>query len=254
MQTYKKLLLAATVALTFASNILAAEPLKMGVQAAYPPFNSKDASGQVVGFDVDIGNALCAKMKVECEVVAADWDSIIPALNSSQFNFLISSMSITDERKQLVDFTAPYYSNKLQFIASKAVTLNIGKDTIRQDLNGKIIGAPRATLAAAWLQKNLADVATIKLYDTQAEANADLAAGHLDTVLADKFVSYEWLKSEIGKSYEFKGSPVLENDKIGIAVRKGDPLLEQLNSALKEIISDGTYKKINDKYFPFSIL
>jgi polar amino acid transport system substrate-binding protein len=163
-------------------------------------------------------------------------------------------MSITDERKQLVDFTAPYYSNKLQFIASKAVTLNIGKDTIRQDLNGKIIGAPRATLAAAWLQKNLADVATIKLYDTQAEANADLAAGHLDTVLADKFVSYEWLKSEIGKSYEFKGSPVLENDKIGIAVRKGDPLLEQLNSALKEIISDGTYKKINDKYFPFSIL
>ncbi|WP_397450962.1 transporter substrate-binding domain-containing protein [Pseudomonas sp. NA-150] len=254
MQTYKKLLFAAVVTLAFATNALAVEKLKMGVQAAYPPFNNKDASGQVVGFDVDIGNALCAKMKVECEVVAADWDNIIPALNSNQFNFLISSMSITEERKQLVDFTAPYYSNKLQFIASKAVTLNITKDTLQQNLSGKIIGAPRGTLAASWLQDKLADVATIKLYDTQADANTDLAAGHLDTVLADKFVSYEWLKSEVGKSYEFKGSPVLDNDKIGIAVRKGDPLLEQLNTALKEIIADGTYKKINDRYFPFSIL
>ncbi|MGV8921083.1 MAG: transporter substrate-binding domain-containing protein [Pseudomonas sp.] len=254
MQTYKKLLFAVVATLAFATHALAVEKLKMGVQAAYPPFNSKDASGQVVGFDVDIGNALCAKMKVECEVVAADWDAIIPALNSDQFNFLISSMSITDERKQVVDFTAPYYSNKLQFIASKAVELNVDKATFKQTLAGKNIGAPRGTLAAEWLQNNLGDVATIVLYDTQADANSNLAAGHLDAVLADKFVSYEWLKSEVGKSYEFKGTPVVDNDKIGIAVRKGDPLLERLNTALKEIISDGTYKKINDKYFPFSIL
>ncbi|MDY7562266.1 transporter substrate-binding domain-containing protein [Pseudomonas sp. 10B1] len=254
MQTYRKFVLTAIAALAFANGAVAADKMKIGVQAAYPPFNNKDASGQVVGFDVDIGNALCAKMKVECEVVTSDWDNIITALNADQFNFLVSSMSITEARKQVVDFTDPYYSNKLQFIGPKATELNIDKATLKDTLNGKTIGAPRGTLAATWLNDNLGVGAVIKLYDTQADAYADLSAGNLDAVLADKFVSYEWLKSEAGESYEFKGAPVIDNDKIGIAVRKGDPLKEQLNAALKDIINDGTYKKINDRYFPFSIL
>ncbi|NBA98393.1 ABC transporter substrate-binding protein [Pseudomonas sp. R5(2019)] len=249
MQTYKKLLLAAAAALVF-GNAMAADKLKMGIEAAYPPFNNKDASGQVVGFDVDVGNALCAKMKVECEIVTSDWDGIIPALNAKKFDFLISSMSITDERKQAVDFTDPYYSNKLQFIAPK----NVDFKTDKASLKGKIIGAQRATLAGTWMEDNLGSDVTIKLYDTQENAYLDLTSGRLDGILADKYVNYEWLKSDAGKAYEFKGDPVEESDKIGIAIRKNDPLREKLNAALKEIIADGTYKKINDKYFPFSIL
>nr|BFE92249.1 hypothetical protein GCM10020185_27850 [Pseudomonas brassicacearum subsp. brassicacearum] len=103
---------------------MAADKLKMGIEAAYPPFNNKDASGQVVGFDKDIGDALCAKMKVECEVVTSDWDGIIPALLAQKFDFLISSLSVNDERKQAVDFTDPYYSNKLQFIAPKKTSIS----------------------------------------------------------------------------------------------------------------------------------
>lgn len=122
MQTYKKFLMAAAASLVFSASAMAAEKLKMGIEAAYPPFNNKDASGQVVGFDKDIGDALCAKMKVECEVVTSDWDGIIPALNAKKFDFLVSSLSITEERKQAVDFTDPYYSNKLQFIAPKMST------------------------------------------------------------------------------------------------------------------------------------
>ena len=99
----------------------------------------------------------------------------------------------------------------------------------------------------------MADVVDIKLYDTQENAYLDLASGRVDGVLADKFVNWEWLKSETGKGFEFKGEPVFDNDKIAIAVRKNDPLREKLNTALKEIVADGTYKKINDKYFPFSI-
>jgi polar amino acid transport system substrate-binding protein len=76
----------------------------------------------------------------------------------------------------------------------------------------------------------------------------------VDALLGDKYASYEWLKSKEGESFEFKGEPLPGDDKIGIAVRKDDPLREKLNEALKEIIADGTYKKINDKYFPFSIL
>ena len=248
MQNYKKVFLAAAVTLAFSAGAMA-ETLKMGIEAAYPPFNNKDASGNVVGFDKEIGDALCAKMKVDCTVVTSDWDGIIPALNAKKFDFLISSMSITDERKQAVDFTDPYYSNKLQFIAKKDVDFKTDKDALK----GKVIGAQRATIAGTWLEDSMADSVEIKLYDTQENAYLDLTSGRVDGVLADKFVNWEWLKSDAGKGFEFKGDPVFDNDKIGIAVRKGDPLQGKLNEALKAIVADGTYKKINDKYFPFSI-
>ncbi|MBB4820239.1 polar amino acid transport system substrate-binding protein [Pseudomonas alcaligenes] len=249
MKNYKKILLAAAVTLAFGTSAVAADKLKIGTEGAYPPFNLIDASGQVGGFDVEIAQALCAKMKAECEVVTSDWDGIIPALNAKKFDFLAASMSITEERKQAVDFTDAYYTNKLQFIAPKDADFK----TDKASLKGKVIGAQRATIAGTWLEDNMADVVDIKLYDTQENAYLDLSSGRLDGVLADKFVNWEWLKSDAGKGFEFKGEPVFDNDKIAIAVRKGDPLREKLNAALKEIVADGTYKKINDKYFPFSI-
>jgi polar amino acid transport system substrate-binding protein len=188
-------------------------------------------------------------MQAECEVVTSDWDGIIPALNAKKFDFLVASMSITEERQQAVDFTAPFYTNKLQFIAPKSSDFKADKDSLK----GKVIGAQRATIAGTWLEDNLDGVVDIKLYDTQENAYLDLTSGRLDGVLADTFVNWEWLKSDAGKPFEFKGEPVFDNDKIGIAVRKNDPLRDKLNSALKAVVADGTYKQINDKYFPFSI-
>jgi polar amino acid transport system substrate-binding protein len=251
---YRKCLLVAVAALAFTTSAFAVDKLKMGVEGAYPPFNNKDASGQVVGFDVEIGNALCAKMKVECEVVINDWNSMIPSLIAGKFDFVMSSMSITPERSALVDFTTPYYSNKLQFVAPKTSDIKTDPASIKDSLRGKTIGTQNDTVSAAWLQQNLGEDVTVRLYDTQANAYADLAAGHLDAILADKYPSYEWLKGEAGASFEFKGDAVYDNDKIGIAVRLTDPLRARLNLALKEIIEDGSYKKINDKYFPFNIL
>ncbi|MDR6949458.1 polar amino acid transport system substrate-binding protein [Pseudomonas sp. 2957] len=249
MQNFKKVFLAAAVTLAFSAGAMA-ETLKMGIEAAYPPFNNKDASGQVVGFDKEIGDALCAKMKAECSVVTSDWDGIIPALNAKKFDFLISSLSITEDRKAAVDFTDPYYSNKLQFIAPKNVDFKTDKDSLK----GKTIGTQRATLAGTWLEDTYGDDIKVSLYDTQENAYLDLTSGRVDAILADKYANYDWLKTDAGKNYEFKGDPVVESDKIGIAVRKGDnELRNKLNAALKEIVADGTYKKINDKYFPFSI-
>ncbi len=140
MKNYKKILLAAAATLAFALDASAADKLRIGTEGAYPPFNGIDASGQAVGFDLDIGKALCAKMKTECEVVTSDWDGIIPALNAKKFDFIVASMSITDERKQAVDFTDPYYTNKLQFVAPKSVDFKTDKDSLK----GKVIGAQRA--------------------------------------------------------------------------------------------------------------
>ena len=250
MHSLKKILLTAAASLVLGTQAFAADKLRIGTEGAYPPFNLIDASGQVVGFDVDIAQALCAKMGAECSVVTSDWDGIIPALNAKKFDFLVASMSITEERQQAVDFTDPYYTNKLQFVAPKGVDFK----TDEASLKGKVIGAQRATIAGTWLEDNLDDVVDIKLYDTQENAYLDLASGRVDGILADTFVQWEWLKSDAGKDFEFKGDPVLDNDKIGIAVIQGEgELRERLNKALAEIVADGTYDKINDKYFPFSI-
>ncbi len=163
MQNYKKILLAAVATLAFGTQAMAADKLKIGTEGAYPPFNLIDASGKVGGFDVEIAQALCAKMGAECEVVTSDWDGIIPALNAKKFDFLAASMSITEERKQAVDFTDAYYTNKLQFIAPKSSDLKADKASLK----GKVIGAQRATIAGTWLEDNLADTVEIKLYDTQ---------------------------------------------------------------------------------------
>ncbi len=230
-----------------ASDANAADKLRIGIEGTYPSFNFVDSKGEPQGFDVEIAKALCAKIKANCTFVKQDWDGIIPALNKRKFDAIVASMSITDERKKAVDFTEHYYTNKLQFIGKKGVPL----DVTVAGLKGKTIGAQRATISGDWLEKNRPG-ADVKLYDTQENAYLDLDAGRLTAILADSFVNYEWLKSEAGKGFEFKDKPVFDGDLIGIALRKGDTALQtKLNKAIKYIVADGTYAKINGKYFPF---
>lgn len=226
-----------------------ADKIRIGTEGAYPPFNFVDAKGDLQGFDVDVAKALCDRMGAECTFVKQDWDGIIPALLGKKFDAIVASMSITDERKKAVDFTQRYYTNKLQFVGKKGKAF----DTSAASLKGKAIGAQRATISGEWLEKNRPG-ADIKLYDTQENAYLDLAAGRVDGVLADALVNYEWVKSDAGQGFEFKGEPVFDGDLIGIAIRKGDGALrDKLNKAIESIVADGTYAKINAKYFPFSI-
>ena len=227
---------------------VAGDKIRMGTEGAYPPFNQIDPSGKLTGFDVEIGDALCEQMKADCTWVTQDWDGIIPGLLAKKYDTIIASMSITDERKQAVDFTERYYSNSLRYVAKKGSGLDVTK------LKGKAVGAQRATIAGQYLEDNMADKVDIKLYDTQENAYIDLAAGRTDAILADMLVNYEWLQSDAGKGFEFVGDSFNRSDIIGIAIRKGsDDLRKKLNGAIKAIIADGTYAKINAKYFPFSI-
>lgn len=244
---------AAVLALTIPLGGAAAKDwttIRVGIEAAYPPFNGLNANKELVGFDVDIANALCAEMKVECTFVAQDWDGIIPALLAGKYDAIISSMSITDERKAVVDFTDRYYTNSLTFVGPKDTGIT---DVTPAGLAGKSLGAQSSTVSASYLEEHYKD-SDIKLYPTQDDAYLDLAAGRLDAVLADVGPTNLWLASEGGGCCAFIGEAVVKDDQIGIAVRKEDAdLKEKINKAIAAIVANGTYKTINEKYFPFSI-
>lgn len=253
-----KTIIAAVISLAFASGVAMAGEMKkvrIGTEGAYPPFNFLDSDGKLQGFDVDISKAICEKMKADCEFVAQDWDGIIPALLAKKYDAIIASMSITEERMKKVSFTDKYYNSKAQFIMKKGAGHS---DVSPAGMKGKIIGAQSSTTHSSYLEDVYKD-SEIKLYGTQDEANADLAAGRLDAILADSIVLYEWTtKADEGKCCEFVGEGINAEKWFGkgagIAVRKEDgELKDSLNKALAEIIADGTYKAINDKYFPFSI-
>ncbi len=250
MRIAKILLLSGLVAAgaMFASvGAKAQDAIKIATEGAYPPFNAKDASGALIGFDVEIAKALCAEMKADCEIVAQDWDGIIPGLVAKKYDAIVASMSITDERKEKVDFTDRYYSNYLRIVAKKG-----GGVSGAEDLKGKTVGAQRATVAAQWAEDNLGRGSTVKLYDTQTAAYSDLEAGRLNALVSDVYPAYDWLKDK--SDYEFVGENIDIDDKIGIAVRKGeDDLREKLNAALTTIRENGKYAEINEKYFPFDI-
>lgn len=228
----------------------AGEKLRIASEGFFPPFNSLDANGKLVGFDIDIGFALCKRMGVECEFVKQDWDNLIPGLIEKKYDAILASMSITAEREKLVSFTVPYYSNMLTFMGRKNAGLKISDDA----LVGKSIGTQQGTVAAEYLQEHFNSIANIKFFETQDAALADLSTGKLDLVLGDNLPSYDWLQTDSGKDYEFVGEFIDIDDRIGIAVRKEDnELREKLNQALIAILEDGTYQAINEKYFPFSI-
>ena len=228
---------------------MAGDKIRIATEGAWAPFNYVDEKGNLAGFDVDIANALCAEMKADCTVVAQDWDGMIPALKVRKFDAIVASMSITEERLKQVDFTNHYYSGGLRFMGAKGK----GLETTKAGLKGKVIGAQRSTFGGQYLEDNLGDVVKVKLYDTQEAVYLDLIAGRLDGAISDELPTYDWLKSDQGKSFEYKGEAFAKNDKIGIAIRKNDALKEKFNKALQAIIDNGTYEKINAKYFPFSI-
>jgi lysine-arginine-ornithine-binding protein len=228
--------------------------VKIGTEGAYPPFNSIAADGQLVGFDIDIAKALCAAANFECEFVVQDWDGIIPGLIAKKYDAIIASMSITDQRKEVVDFTDKYYATPAKFVAAKGA----GFDISPEGLAGMAVGVQRATVSENFARGAFPEV-DVRAYATQDEANADLVSGRLDLVLADAVVLLEgFLNTDAGKDFAFVGpdyfDPKYFGEGIGIAIRKGeDDLRTAFNQAIDKIRADGTYRAINQKYFDFDV-
>lgn len=254
------ILLAALLLAAFAAHVCAKDwkTVKIATEGAYPPFNYLDENGKPQGFDLDIAWALCKEMGVECEIVIQDWDGLIPGLLAKKYDAIIASMSITEERKQVVDFSKKYYMTPARFVAKKGSGYEISKD----GLKGKVIGVQRGVVAANFLQDNYADVAEIRTYATQEEADMDLIAGRLDLVMADAVVLQGGLLENPdvpeGKNFEFVGpgftDPKWFGEGIGVAVRKQDSdLRDMFTKAIKAIRDNGKYQEINAKYFDFDV-
>lgn len=256
MRLTKRLALAATVSVLSALSgaTLAAEKVVIGTEGAYPPFNTLQADGSLTGFDIDIAKALCEEMKVECTFVTQDWDGIIPALQAKKFDAIIASMSITDERKEKVDFTDKYYNTPPAIAVPKDSPL---KDASEASLEGKVLGAQGSTTHSNYAEAHMKS-AEIKLYPTSEEYKLDLVNGRVDGVVDDVVVLSEWLKTEDGACCKILTplpvDPVINGQGAGIAIRKGeDALREKFNVAIKAIRENGKYKEINDKYFAFDV-
>lgn len=231
------------------------ERVRIGTEGDYPPFNFVDRDGNLQGFDIDIAKALCDEMEVECEFIMQDWDGIIPGLLARKYDAIIASMSITEERRQRVDFTDKYYLTPARFVARKGAGIEISEE----GLKGRNVGVQRATIHENFLRDNFGDTVSIRSYATQDEANLDLVSGRVDLVIADSVVLLGgFLETDAGKDFEFIGPEFTDEEwfgeGIGIAVRKEDGTLrEMFNAAIQGIREKGVYQEINARYFDFDV-
>ena len=244
----------------------------IGMEGAYEPYKLTDPSGKIIGFEPDVAMDVCARMKVECKIIAQDWDGMIPGLNAGKFDVIMDGMSITEERKKSIDFTIPYSATPAAFVTAKASTLaklpdngkviNLTKDKAAGDaamkmlkaaLKGKTIGVQVSTTHATFLSDNFKDVATIKEYKTTDERDLDLKSGRIDAELDDQPSLVSVLEKPDAKDYTFFGPQFVGGGfgvGAGMGIRKSDAdLTAKFNVALKAAFADGSMHKYSMKWF-----
>lgn len=233
---------AALLALTVGAE---AQTVRLGTEGAYPPYNYVDEAGKLGGFDIDVGNEICRRATLTCEWVINEWDTIIPNLLAGNYDAIVAGMSITDERKQTIDFTQDYFpSDPSTFIAAVGKGLNLETPT------GLKLGAQGATIQAMWLEANAKANNTILSYDTPDQALADLNAGNLDAILADKSYLAEAAAGS-GGVLELAGPEIVIGNGVGIGMRKADAdLRKKFDDALTAMKADGTLDALITLYFP----
>nr|WP_321444913.1 transporter substrate-binding domain-containing protein [uncultured Cohaesibacter sp.] len=254
MKITKTILAAASLLAAATLSAQADEPIRIGIDGAYPPFNQLTSDGKLVGFDVDITNAICAEMKVECKFVMQDWDGMIPAVMAGKIDAIVASMSITEDRLKKVDFSEKYYNTPAAIAVLKDSKL---KGDSLDELKGLSIGAQVSTTHADFAEKKIPDI-DLRLYPTSDEYKLDLESGRLDGVVDDIVVLSEWVKSEEGACCKIlmpiKPIPEIHGNGAGIAVKKGNKeLADKFSAAIAALRANGKYQEINAKYFDFDV-
>lgn len=230
--------------------------IRLGVDPAYAPFEMKTPDGALAGFDVDLGNELCSRIKAKCRWVENEFDGLIPALKAKKIDAILSSMSITPQREKEIAFTDKLYGTPARLIAAKGSTLLPQVDSLKGKRVGVYQGTTAETFAKEQWQSKGVDVV---VYQSQDLVYADLVSGRLDAAFQDAVAASEgFLKQPQGAGYVFSGPEVNDVQYFGvgagIGLRKGEEALKnQLNAALAAMIKDGTYQRLASKYFDFDI-
>jgi len=228
--------------------------ITIATEAAYPPFNYLDKKGLPAGFEMELAQEACQRMKAECEFVAVKWDDLIPGLLDKKFDIIMSSLEVNNERRRRLGLSRRYYLSPGAFIAEKGQPFD-GPPTL---LRNKRIGVQKDSTHADWIDKSFRRSAQIKRYATVADALQALTKDEVDAVFGDKVQLWLWSQKPEGKCCEIMGQDIKDNQTLGVGVsaglrREDSKLRDALNKAFAEMQSDGTFKKLNEKYFPFAL-
>ncbi len=231
------------------------DQVRFAVDPTYPPFESKTPQGQLTGFDIDLGNALCAQMQAKCIWVESQFDGMIPALKARKFDAILSDMGITEERLRQIDFTEPMYDTHVQLMARKGS----GLLPTAESLKGKTVGVEQGTIQERYARAKWQPYGVnVVPYGDQAQVESDLVSGRLDAVFTDAAqAAIGFLQHPQGNDFALAG-PVVQDPLIGpgtaIGLRKGDTELKNaLNSAFEELKKNGTFDHIQKRYFATDI-
>ena len=279
MNIFKKFSLGILISFFVTFSVLA-DKIKIGTEGAYPPWNAKDASGKLIGFEVELANELCKIMGHECTIVEQDWDGMIPALLMRKFDAIMAGMSITDERLKTINFSQGYADEVASLAVMKGSSLesmetsegiNLSKKsgsakkdlkTITAALKGKTVCVQTATIHQNFLESGDVGKVNVRTYKTQDEVNLDLAAGRCDAALAAA-VAFTDYADKSGKPVVLVGptfSGGAFGNGVGVGIRKsGDgaigkrdaQLLKDFNKAINEARKQGIISKLAIKHFGF---
>ena len=248
--------------------------ITIATEGAFPPYNMHAPDGSLTGFEIDYAHALCADMKVQCDIIAQDWDGIIPGLQAGKYDAIMAAMSITPKRQEVLAFAGPYVGSPTTFAISKDaggtlpmtgvnVSLNdpaaakVALEPVRQALKGKAIGVQVSTIQSDVANTYFKDVASdIRTYKTTQEEDLDMQAGRIDVIIGSQATLVASLENPAENAA--LAGPLLRGGATGIGsgvgLRKTDPELKAMfDKAIADLKADGTTKRLSEKWFKVDI-
>lgn len=244
------------------------------LEGAYAPWNLTNADGSLGGFEPELAKVLCERAKIECKLVASDWDGMIPALNAGKFDVIMDALSITEERKKIIDFTVPYAATPAAFATAKDSSLANAAGTgstikmtpgqtgvkeiegLKEAFKDKTIGIQAATVYAKFVYDNFGSIADIREYKTGADRDLDLQSGRIDLGFDDAVYFNNAFQAANG-ALAFTGPEIagsIWGEGEGLGLRKADTdLRDKFNEAIKSALADGTVKNLSMKWFKVDV-
>ncbi len=268
-----KIILSAVGLLATAQVAQAEDAIRIATEGAYAPWNFSGPNNVLEGFEIDLANELCERMKAKCEIVAQNWDGIIPSLTAGKYDAIMAAMSITPKREEVMAFSAPYAAainsfaamedNDLANLPETGKPLSVDSEAakpvleeIAKKIQGKAVGVQGSTTASAFMEQYFQGGADVREYKTTEEHNFDLASARLDAVVANATVLAAALEKDDMKGAKLTG-PLFSGKvfgMIGVGLRKEDTALKaRFDDVIKAAVADGTVKKLSEKWFKVDV-